>query len=202
MLKKNIIQLMLIVFLIILTILFYQKYIISNDKNLKLVEKEINSQINNEKLVSIENKETENIIENLRYVSKDLFGNTYIINAQSAQIDEGKINQVKLFEVMAKIIQKDDEIIYINSSLADYNKINNNTIFKKNVNVKYGSQSIDADIIDLNFSKNLIKIKENVYYKNNNAKLSADKIEIDIESKKLRVSMDKQNDKVEISAKY
>ena len=202
MLKKNIIQLMLIVFLIILTILFYQKYIISNDKNRKLVEKEINSQINNEKLVSTENKETENIIENLRYVSKDLFGNTYIINAQSAQIEEGKINQVKLFEVMAKIIQKDDEIIYINSSFADYNKINNNTIFKKNVNVKYGSQSIDADIIDLNFSKNLIKIKENVYYKNNNAKLSADKIEIDIESKKLRVSMDKQNDKVEISAKY
>ena len=202
MLKKNIIQLMLIVFLIILTILFYQKYIISNDKNIKLVEKEINSQINNEKLVSIENKETENIIENLRYVSKDLFGNTYIINAQSAQIEEGKINQVQLFEVMAKIIQKDDEIIYINSSLADYNKINNNTIFKKNVNVKYGSQSIDADIIDLNFSKNLIKIKENVYYKNNNAKLSADKIEIDIESKKLKISMDKQNDKVEILAKY
>ena len=202
MLKKNIIQLMLIVFLIILTILFYQKYIISNDKNLKLVEKEINSQINNEKLVSIENKETENIIENLRYVSKDLFGNTYIINAQSAQIEEGKINQVQLFEVMAKIIQKDDEIIYINSSFADYNKINNNTIFKKNVNVKYGSQLIEANIIDLNFSKNLIKIKENVYYKNNNAKLSADKIEIDIESKKLKISMDKQNDKVEILAKY
>ena len=157
MLKKNIIQLILIVLLIILTILFYQKYIISNNKNQKLVEKEINSQTSDEELISIENKKTENIIENLRYVSKDLFGNTYIINAQSAQIEEGKINQVQLFEVMAKIIQKDDEIIYINSSFADYNKINNNTIFKKNVNVKYGSQSIDADIIDLNFSKNLIK---------------------------------------------
>ncbi len=202
MLKKNIIQLILIVLLIILTILFYQKYIISNNNNQKLVEKEINSEISNEKLISTENKKKENIIENLRYVSKDLFGNTYIINAQSAQIEEGKINQVKLFEVMAQIIQKDDEIIYINSSFADYNKINNNTIFKKNVNVKYGSQLIEANIIDLNFSKNLIKIKENVYYKNNNAKLSADKIEIDIESKKLRVSMDKQNDKVEISAKY
>ena len=202
MLKKNIIQLILIVLLIILTILFYQKYIISNNKNQKLVEKEINSQTSDEELISIENKKTENIIENLRYVSKDLFGNTYIINAQSAQIDEGKINQVKLFEVMAKIIQKDDEIIYINSSFADYNKINNNTIFKKNVNVKYGSQLIEANIIDLNFSKNLIKIKENVYYKNNNAKLSADKIEIDIESKKLKISMDKQNDKVEILAKY
>ena len=200
--KKIIIQLILIVFLIILTIFFYQKYMVLNNSDLKLMEKENDSQVNNEKLVSKKNQETANIIENLRYVSKDLFGNTYIINAQSAQIEEGKVNQVKLFEVMAKIIQKDDEVIYINSDSADYNKVNNNTIFKTNVNVKYGKQSIDADIIDLNFLKNQIKIKENVYYRNNNAKLNADKIEIDIESKKLTISMNKKNDNIKILSKY
>ncbi len=200
--KKIIIQLILIVFLIILTIFFYQKYMVLNNSDLKLMEKENDSQVNNEKLVSKKNQETTNIIENLRYVSKDLFGNTYIINAQSAQIEEGKVNQVKLFEVMAKIIQKDDEVIYINSDSADYNKVNNNTIFKTNVNVKYGKQSIDADMIDLNFLKNQIKIKENVYYRNNNAKLNADKIEIDIESKKLTISMNKKNDNIKILSKY
>ena len=200
--KKIIIQLILIVFLIILTIFFYQKYMVLNNSDLKLMEKENDSQVNNEKLVSKKNQETENIIENLRYVSKDLFGNTYIINAQSAQIEEGNVNQIKLFEVMAKIIQKDDEVIYINSDSADYNKVNNNTIFKTNVNVKYGKQSIDADMIDLNFLKNQIKIKENVYYRNNNAKLNADKIEIDIESKKLTISMNKKNDNIKILSKY
>ena len=200
--KKIIIQLILIVFLIILSIFFYQKYMVLNNSDLKLMEKENDSQVNNEKLVSKKNQETANIIENLRYVSKDLFGNTYIINAQSAQIEEGKVNQVKLFEVMAKIIQKDDEVIYINSDSADYNKVNNNTIFKTNVNVKYGKQSIDADMIDLNFSQNQIKIKENVYYRNNNAKLNADKIEIDIESKKLTISMNKKNDNIKILSKY
>ena len=200
--KKIIIQLILIVFLIILTIFFYQKYMVLNNSDLKLMEKENDSQVNNEKLVSKKNQETTNIIENLRYVSKDLFGNTYIINAQSAQIEEAKVNQVKLFEVMAKIIQKDDEVIYINSDSADYNKVNNNTIFKTNVNVKYGKQSIDADMIDLNFLKNQIKIKENVYYRNNNAKLNADKIEIDIESKKLTISMNKKNDNIKILSKY
>ena len=200
--KKIIIQLILIVFLIILTIFFYQKYMVLNNSDLKLMKKENDSQVNNEKLVSKKNQETENIIENLRYVSKDLFGNTYIINAQSAQIEEGNVNQIKLFEVMAKIIQKDDEVIYINSDSADYNKVNNNTIFKTNVNVKYGKQSIDADIIDLNFLKNQIKIKENVYYRNNNAKLNADKIEIDIESKKLKISMNKKNDNIKILSKY
>ena len=103
---------------------------------------------------------------------------------------------------MAKIIQKNDEIIFINSDFADYNKINNNTLFKKNVNVKYGDQSIDSDTINLNFSKNIIKIEDNVYYKNNNAKLYADKIEIDIKTKKLKIFMDKRDEKVEIFAKY
>tara|TARA_B100000900_G_scaffold410684_1_gene428962 strand:- start:47 stop:655 length:609 start_codon:yes stop_codon:yes gene_type:complete len=202
MIKKNIIQFSLITLLIILSGVFYQKYMASNNTEKKLLEKKSDNETTNEKLILKENKETANIIENLRYTSNDLFGNTYVINAQSAQVEEGKIDQVKLFEVMAKIIQKDDEIIYINSNFADYNKINNNTIFQKNVNVKYGDQSIDADVINLNFSKNLIKIEENVYYKNNNAKVRADKIEIDIETKKLKISMNKLTDKVEILAKY
>ena len=202
MVRKNIIQIILIILLGVLSTFFYQKYLASNNTSKKLTEKKINEQVNNKKLVIDENKDASNIIENLRYTSKDLLGNTYIINAQSAQVEEGKVNQVQLFEVMAKIIQKDDEIIYINSDFADYNKINNNTIFKENVNVKYGDQSIDAEIINLNFSKNLIKIEENVYYKNDNVNVNADKIEIDIQSKKLKISMNKIKDKVEIFAKY
>ena len=202
MIKKNIIQFLLIALLIILSGVFYQKYMISSDAGKKLLEKKIDNKTTNEKLLLDKSKEAANVIENLRYTSNDLFGNTYVINAQSAQVEEGKIDQVKLFEVMAKIIQKDDEVIYINSNFADYNKINNNTIFQKNVNVKYGDQSIDADIINLNFSKNIIKIEENVYYKNNNAKVNADKIEINIETKKLKISMNEQEDEVEIFAKY
>lgn len=175
---------------------------VSNITNKKVLEKKIYDEEINEKSTLEKNKESANIIENLRYTSNDLFGNTYIINAQSAQVEEGKINQVKLFEVMAKIIQKNDEIIFINSDFADYNKINNNTLFKKNVNVKYGDQSIDSDTINLNFSKNIIKIEDNVYYKNNSAKLYADKIEIDIKTKKLKIFMDKPDEKVEIFAKY
>ena len=202
MIKKNIIQFLLIALLIILSGVFYQKYMISSNTGKKLLEKKIDNKTTNEKLLLDKNNEAANVIENLRYTSNDLFGNTYVINAQSAQVEEGKIDQVKLFEVMAKIIQKDDEVIYINSNFADYNKINNNTIFQKNVNVKYGDQSIDADIINLNFSKNIIKIEENVYYKNNNAKVNADKIEINIETKKLKISMNEQEDEVEIFAKY
>ena len=182
-----------------MSIFFYKEYIVS-DKNLS--QKKSESRENDEKPLIEENNETSNIIENLRYVSKDLLGNTYIINAQSAEVQENKIDQVQLFEVLAKIIQQDDEVIYINSNFADYNKINNNTVFKDNVNVKYGDQSIDANIINLDFSKNLIEIREDVYFKNKNAKIKADKIELNFESKKLKISMEKQNENVEIIGKY
>ena len=182
-----------------MSIFFYKEYI-ESDENLSQKQNKI--QKNDEKPFVEENNETSNIIENLRYVSKDLLGNTYIIKAQSAEVQENKIDQVQLFKVLAKIIQQDDEIIYINSNFADYNKTNNNTVFKDNVNVKYGDQSIDANIINLNFSKNLIEIQEDVYFNNNNAKIRADKIELNFESKKLRISMDKQSENVEIIGKY
>ena len=197
--SKNIIQYLLLIILIAMSIFFYKQYIVS-DKNFS--QKQSETKKNDEKPFIEENNETSNIIENLRYVSKDLLGNTYIINAQSAKVQEDKIDQVQLFEVLAKIIQQDDEIIYINSNFADYNKINNNTVFKDNVNVKYGDQSIDANIINLDFSKNLIEIHEDVYFKNKNAKIKADKIELNFESKKLKISMEKQNENVEIIGKY
>ena len=199
MISKNIIQYLLLIILIIMSIFFYKEYI-ESDENLSQKQNKI--QKNDEKPFVEENNETSNIIENLRYVSKDLLGNTYIIKAQSAEVEENKIDQVQLFKVLAKIIQQDDEIIYINSNFADYNKTNNNTVFKDNVNVKYGDQSIDANIINLNFSKNLIEIQEDVYFNNNNAKIRADKIELNFESKKLKISMDKQSENVEIIGKY
>ncbi len=202
MIKKNIIQLSLIIFLIILCVFFYQKYMTTTTSSKKILDEKIETQITKEEFVNDKNKEDTNLIENLRYTSNDLFGNTYVINAESAQVEENQVNQVKLFEVKAKIIQKDENIIYINSNFADYNKINNNTTFKDNVKVKYGDQSIDAETINLNFSKNIIEIQEDVYYKNNNAKINADKIEINIETKKLKISMNNQEDDVEIFAKY
>ena len=208
MITKSIIQYSLIILLIILSILFYKEYI-GPEKSLIEKPKEIVENIENsintknkKEINTAENIKETNIIENLKYVSKDLLGNTYIINAKSAEVKEDIIDQVQLVTVLAKIIQKDDEIIYINSNFADYNRNNNNTIFKEDVSVQYGDQLINANIINLNFSKNLIEIQENVYFINKNAKIRADKIELNFDSKKLKISMDKQDEKVKIIGKY
>ena len=199
MITKSIIQYSLVILLIVLSVFFYKEYI-GSEKSLTEKSEEVDENIENS--VTTDNDKGSNTIQNLKYVSEDLLGNTYIIIAKSAEVQEDRADQVRLAEVLAKIIQQNDETIYINSNFADYNRENNNTIFKENVSVQYGDQIINANIINLNFLKNLIEIQENVYYKNNDANIKADKIEINFESKKLKILMDKQEDKVEISGKY
>ena len=197
---KKLFQYGLLILLILVSFLFYYKYFTEEIKKTENNEfEEVLEKKNTE--INLNNK-NKNIIENLKYVSEDLLGNTYTVTAQSATLREDKLNEVQLFEVYAEIARENQEIIYIYSETANYNKINNNTLFKKKVNIKYGNQKIDSEILDLNFKDNLIEILENVYYVNENTKIKADKVEIDLLDKKLKISMINKKDKVSITSKY
>ena len=197
---KKVYQYSLLILLILLSISFYYKYF---TEDIKKIEKKEIENVSEKKITGInQNNVEKNIIENLKYISEDLSGNTYTITAQSATLKEDKLNEIQLFEVNAEIVRKNQEIIYIYSKTANYNKINNNTVFKKKVNVRYGNQTIDAEILNLNFKNNLIEIIENVFYVNENTKIKADKVEIDLLDKKLKISMINQKDKVNITSKY
>ena len=69
-----------------------------------------------------------------------------------------RLNDLQLFNVSAEIAGKDQESIYIKSKTANYNKISNNTVFKTDVNVKYGNQTMNSNILNLNFKDNFIEI--------------------------------------------
>ena len=197
---KKVFQYSLLVILFVVSFLFYYKYFFKDDKKVELNKSE-NIVKKNDPEVN-QNEGDKNIIENLKYVSEDLLGNTYTVIAQSATLKEDKISEVQLFEVNAKITMQDQEAIYIYSKTANYNKINNNTVFRRSVNVKYGDQTIDSETLNLNFEDNLIEILDNVYYVNKNTKISADKVEIDLLYKKLKISMINKNNKVSITSKY
>ncbi len=216
--KKITIQLILLITLIILSIGFYNKYFSGQ----KLENKEITKIEFDEKKKQKDDKKIENsnIIENLKYTSKDLFGNTYIVEAVSAEFFDkpekneifekdaisrkviGIENKIRLNDVRAKIIQKNNDIIYIKSKIADYDKVSNNTVFRNDTNILYGEQKVDANIIKLNFINNFIEILENVHYINGNTNVFADKVEIDLITKRLKISMKENNDKVFITSKY
>ena len=197
--KKKVFQYSLLILLFVVSFLFYYKYFFKDDKKVELNQ----SQDIIKKSPEVnQNDESKNIIENLKYVSEDILGNTYTVIAQSATLREDKINEVQLFEVNAEITRQDQEVIYIYSKTANYNKTNNNTIFRGSVNIKYGNQTIDSDTLSFNFEDNLIEILDNVYYVNKNTKINADKVEIDLLNEKLKISMINKNNKVSISSKY
>tara|TARA_B100000989_G_scaffold288756_1_gene259813 strand:- start:5370 stop:5972 length:603 start_codon:yes stop_codon:yes gene_type:complete len=200
MIDKKVFQFVLLILLIIISIIFYQIYFSDNkkivQKNDAIVESEIKNLSNNSE------EKSSNIIQNLKYVSKDLLGNTYIVIAESATINKDRENEVKLSEVNAKIIKNDNTSILIYSTTADYNKINHNTVFKEKVHVEYEKQTIDANIVILNFSDNFIEILENVYYINEDTEIYADKAELNLLNNELKISMINAEDKVQITSKY
>ena len=197
---KKIFQYSLLILLFVVSFLFYYKYFFKDDKKVELnksenIVKKKNPEVN-------QNDGNKNIIENLKYVSEDLLGNTYTVIAQSATLKEDKISVVQLFEVNAEITRQNQEVIYIYSNTANYNKINNNTVFKGSVKVKYEDQTIVSETLNLNFEDNLIEILDNVYYVNKNTKINADKVEIDLIYKKLKISMINKDNKVSITSNY
>ena len=196
---KKVFQYSLLILLFLGSFLFYNKYFVPNEK---ISEKTEFKKKENEKYFIDKTQKNKNVIENLKYISEDLLGNTYTLVAKSASLKENKSNEVELFEVNAEIRQKNQEIIYIYSKTANYNKITNNTVFRKNVNVKYEEQTIDSETLKLNFKDNLIEILDNVNYVNIDTTIYADKVVIDLLNKKLKISMISKKDKVQITGKY
>ncbi|MBD1139738.1 hypothetical protein IDH15_00500 [Pelagibacterales bacterium SAG-MED38] len=197
--KKKIVQFILIIFLLLLTAIFYIKYFQVDNKTLKNKKE---NEINNKKIKDTEigkEKKDANIIQNLRYVSEDLLGNTYILSATSAEIIEDEQDNVNLFNVEGEIIQNNDGKIEITSDTAKYNRQNNNTLFKENVLVLYGNQNIRANIVKIDFTQNSIEILENVHYTNENLEMFADIVEIDLLKNKLKISMKDQKNKILVS---
>ena len=198
--KKKSLQFSLVILLILSSIVFYKKFF---SENTNLVEKKLD-----EKKIEVSNsnkdidKKNSNLIETLKYVSQDLAGNTYMINAETAKFEKDKVDNVILFKVKAEIIRQNEETIKIYSESANYNKKTNNTVFKKSVSINYADQLIKSEMVKLNFSEKLIEIIENVYYMNNNTEIYADKVELDLLKKKMKISMINQNDNIQIIGKY
>ena len=196
---KKVFQYSLLILLLLGSFLFYNEYFAPDEK---ISEKTELKKKENEKYFVDKTQQSKNVIENLKYISEDLLGNTYTLIAKSASLKENTLNEVQLFEVNAEIKQKNQEIIYIYSKTANYNKITNNTVFRKNVNVKYEEQTIDSETLKLNFKDNLIEILDNVNYVNIDTTIYADKVVIDLLNKKLKISMISKKDKVQITGKY
>ena len=182
--------------LTLLTILGFSFFFIYSN----YFQKEKNSQ-----KINLETQEeistNSNIIEDIKYSSKDLKGNEYIILADEGEIDLNNSDIIFLKKVRAFInLIKKNEIITVVSDFGKYNTINYDTIFSQNVKIKYQDNTINGDYLDFSMKKNLLIISKNVVYTNPTNILKADVIELDTITKNTKIFMHNSKDKVSIES--
>ena len=196
--KKIIISGSFLIFFFSLLVYYYFK---SNNEK-KLIEKK--KKIELVKTESIENNEEEirslNIIQDVSYSAKDTKGNEYFVKASEGTIDQNYDNFIFLKSVNATINLENYKLIEISSDFGKYNTDSYDTIFSKNVIIKYLDNIIKGGYLDFSWGKNLMIISKNVVLESNQSSLQADVIEVNIEKKDIKIFMYEENKKVNIKS--
>ena len=187
--KEKIVKIFFILFsLIFLLIFLYSKFL--NTKEVKKIEEDVKE----------ETVYKSNIIENVNYTSNDAKGNEYIINALQGEIDYSNPNILFLTDVKALIKLNDEDNITITSDFGKYNTQNYDTIFSKNVIIKYMNNVIKGQYLDFSLVRDSMIISKEITYTNFENILTADVIEIDIKSKDTKIFMYENKKKVNIKS--
>ena len=185
--KKILIIFFIFIFIFLTSFLIFKKFLEKKENissNVSLPEETISNS---------------NIIENVNYTSKDTQGNEYTINASKGEIDYSNSNILYLTNVYAIIKLKNSEKITISSDYGKYNSDNYDTIFSKNVLIKYLNNKITGEYLDLSLERNLMIISKKVTYNNLNNLLKADVIEMNLKTKDTKIFMYENEKKVKIT---
>ena len=180
----------LILIVFILIILSYQK-IFKKDKKI----------VSETTVVEKENTVNSNIIKDVKYTSRDVKGNEYVITASEGEIDFSDSNIIFLTDVYATVILKNSNVITISSSYGKYNSNNFDTIFSKNVIINYLHNKITGEYLDFSPKRNSMIVSKNIVYTNLKNILKADVIEIDLKTKDTKIYMYENEKKVKIQSR-
>ena len=190
--KKNLLLSVFILSIIISISLIYFYKIPVKEKKINLVEEKI--KLDEEKIE--EKSIATNIIQNVKYSSKDIRGNEYIITAKQGEIDIDNNSVIFLKGVKATIILDNSNKIFISSDFGKYNINNFDTIFNENILINYLQNNIQGGYLDFSLQRNSMIISDNVVFSDNINILKTDVVEIDIESKNTKFYMYDKNHKV------
>ena len=195
MLKKNLLQIFLLLVVLIISYFFFKIYF----KKSNFKDKTVNGSI--EYKYDKTNDKTNdkiNIIKDIRYESESDNGNKYTVTAKIGELNKETPEIIFMQTVTATINLKNAALINISSKSAIFNKDTYDTQFSTNVLVLYEGHTIQSDNLDLFLQKNLALISNNITYINLNTKLQADKIEIDLLTKNSKIFMNESSKKIKI----
>ena len=186
--KKTGLQVVMVLVIILISLWFYLKYFTKNFEDVKetrVIEK-----------IDENQNSTSTYIDDINYVSTDVKGNKYQINAKQAEIKIENADIMFLTDVVAFIFIKDSDTVKITSNFGKYNTTNSDTIFSKNVIVVYPGHKITGEYLDFSFLTNLGVFSTNVIYTGDKTNGFADKIEINFATKDAKIFMNDTGKKV------
>ena len=178
---KKTIEIILFLLVCFLISFFYFKYFNQNSSK---------SNFDSEKLKKDNEikSDEKNTITNLYYENYDLEGKRYVIMSKTGVLNDINTDQIFMNDVNAFIELKKGGKIDLVSDKAEYNMINSDTNFVKNVKLTYLKHKVYADNIDVLFEASKLNAYNNLVYKNFDLNLIADKVEIDLISKDTKIS--------------
>ena len=188
--KKKILKIFLILLFLIILLILFLRFFNENKKN-----EEINLD------VSKQNNIESNLIKGISFFSKDKKGNEYILKAEEGEVDLSNDKIIYLKKITAQVVLNNSEDIIIISDFGKYNIENYDTIFSKNVLIKYLDSRISSNYMEFSINKSLMTITNNVIYSNNDNLLKADAIEFNTDTKKVNIFMHDSSEKVKIISK-
>ena len=100
----------------------------------------------------------------------------------------------------ASIKPRNSSEIIIKSDYGKYFIDNNDTIFSKNVIITFLNKKISDEYLDFSILRNSMTLSKNVVYSNLNNILKADAIEINLETKKAKIFMYENTEKINIKS--
>jgi lipopolysaccharide assembly outer membrane protein LptD (OstA) len=183
MFRKLFIQGILLIFIILVTVFTYIKYIKQ--------ETQVNEKTSfNPNLL----KDSNNLIKDISYESTDDKGRKYLIESNYGRISKENFEIIIMTNVTAKIILVDKSIIFINSDNAEYNNKSNNTSFENNVKLEFLDHKLSSNKLNIFFEKNLLEAYGDLVYENSDIKLNAERLDMDLISKNSKVyNLDNSN---------
>jgi len=188
--KKKILKIFLVLLFLVILLILFLRFFNENKK-----KEEINLDVNKQNIIE------SNLIKGISFFSKDKKGNEYILKAEEGEVDLSNNKIIYLKKITAQVVLNNSEDIIIVSDFGKYNIENYDTIFSKNVLIRYLDSRISSNYMEFSINKSLMTITKNVIYSNNDNLLKADAVEFNTDTKKVNIFMYDNSEKVKIISK-
>jgi len=191
---KTTVQLLIFILIAIFIFFFIKNTFLNEQKDI------VNLDLNKDKIVEEikTEKNQNNIIENLNYISIDAKGNEYILNAKYGEESKEDSNIIILKQVVGtiKLVNKPD--IEIKSDFAKYNSLTFDTNFYENVLGSFKESKITSDNLDLFFKNNRAIMYNNIEYLDRDTAANADEISFNLLNGDVNIKMFDKKEKIQI----